>query len=73
MEVTPDNYGIVDFVTTYGGSLVDGMGSINTDSILSLLKLYGLEVDQRNFLKVSIYMSEILRTKQEERDHGQTT
>lgn len=67
----PENYEIVEFISMYSSSLVDGMGGINMNAIISLLDIAGIEVSEKNVVKVTSFILSGIQTRNEpEQNHS---
>ena len=70
VEILPENYEIVEFLTNYTSCLVDGYGGINIVAIKEMLNITGIEVDESNVTKIITYLSAFLSKKLEVTKNG---
>ena len=70
VQIIPENYEIVEFVTTYTHCLVDGYGGINISAIVEMFNITEIEATESNMLKVTTYLKNLLTKRSEETKDG---
>ena len=66
----PENYDVLEVINKYGHCMVDGMGSINIQSIRSLLELNNVYITELNIYKIVIYLTTALSKRNEDINDG---